>query len=313
MCPQSLTEWADRTIARIASGQHGVVARWQLLAAGLTHDQVRLRVRRGRLLELHRGVYLVGAVPGPHALEMAALLAFKLHAVLSHRSAASVWNLLPYPATATVWVTIPPERSAGRPRVKAIRATLAPRDIRKREGLRLTSPPRTILDMAALLVTPGAPSSSDGHYALEALVAEAQYRRMAKESELRVQLERNPRKVGVVALRSVLDLQGGPQRTRSKGERAMLRLLRKHRVDGFEVNAKIGGHEVDFLWLEERLVVELDGYDGHSGRIAFERDRLKWAKLGAQGLMVLHVTGRQIRRDPRGVLQRLSAARATRS
>jgi very-short-patch-repair endonuclease len=313
MRPQTPTQLVDRIISRIAKRQQGVLARWQLLEEGVSGRQIKLRLISGRLVELHRGVYLVGAVPGAHSHEMAALLAFRKRAVLSHRSAASLWNLLPYPARAPVWVTIPPERSTERPRIKAIRATLASRDIRKRDGLRLTSPPRTILDMAALLTKPAARPGSDGHYKLEALVAEAQFRHLASELELRNQLNRNPGKRGAPALRSILGLPGGPQRTRSKGERAMLRLLRKRRIDGFETNAKVGGHEVDFLWRAEGVVVELDGYDGHSGRIAFERDRLRWASLSAHGLLVLPITARQIRDDPEGVLRRLGRARASRS
>jgi very-short-patch-repair endonuclease len=312
MCPQSFTEWADRTIARIAAGQHGVVARWQLRAAGVTPDQIKLRVRRGRLTELHRGVYLVGAVPTAHSHEMAALLAFKLQAVLSHRTAANLWNLLPYPATAPVWITLPQERSAIRPQIKAIRASLDARDIRTRDGMRLTSPPRTILDMSRLLVAPSARPGSEGRYELEALVAEAQYRRLAREEELRDQLERNPHKRGAPALRDVLDIPGGPKRTRSRGERAMLRLLRAEGIAGFETNAVIGGYEVDFLFRDEGVVVELDGYDGHSSRIAFERDRLKWSRLSSRGLLVLPITGRQIRDDGGGVLERLAETRATR-
>jgi very-short-patch-repair endonuclease len=305
---KSPTQSADAIILSIARRQHGTVARWQLLAAGVTREAITTRLRDGRLRMIHQGVYLVGAVQGEHSHAMAALLAFKLKAVLSHRTAASLWNLLPYPATAKAWVTIPPERSASRPRIKAIRAILPPKDTRKRDGLRLTSPPRTVLDMASLLVEPGAPRGSEGLYELEWLITEAQFRGIASEHELRDQLKRNPFKRGAPALRSVLDLPGGPKRTRSKGERAMLRLLREHRIDGFETNAKIHGYEVDFLWRDEGVVVELDGYDGHSGRIAFERDRLKWASLSAQGLLVLPVTGRQIRNDPKGVIGRLLAS-----
>jgi len=80
----------------IAARQHGVVARSQLLAAGVTAQQIRVRLRSGRLHEIHRGVYLVGhAVPPPLAVEQAALLASGDQSVLSHRSAAYLWNLLP--------------------------------------------------------------------------------------------------------------------------------------------------------------------------------------------------------------------------
>lgn len=258
-----------------------------------------MRLQSRRLHEIHRGVYLVGhTVPPPLATEHAALLACGEWAILSHRSAANLWSLLSYPATGPVWITVPPERSAGRPRIKICRARLLPRDMRERHGLRLTSPPRTILDLSLLL----------DEDELEHVVAEAQFRRLASDAELRAQLQGNEGKRGAAKLRRVLDLPGGPKRTRSKGERAMLRELRKARVTGFETNARIHGYEVDFLWRELGVVVELDGWDGHSGRVAFERDRLKIARLVAHGLTVIPVTGRQLRNDPGGVMNRLERA-----
>ena len=285
----------DAILIALAKHQHGVVARWQLLGRGVTRNQIATRLADGRLVELHRGVYLVGGIAPRRAREAAALLAYGPRAVLSHRTAASLWDLLPYPATAPVWITIPPERNAPHAGIKAVRATLPTLDIRRRETLRVTSPPRTILDLAAHVPVDD----------LENLVAEAHFRRHARERELGEQLERNPGKRGCPALRAVLDLPGGPQRTRSKGERRLLRLLRERGITGFEANAYIHGYEVDFLWREERVVVELDGYDGHSSRKAFERDRLKWAELTAFGVRVLPVTGRQLRDHPDAVVQRL--------
>lgn len=296
MSPQPHTRSADRIIGAIAAKQHGVVGRRQLIRAGVTNEQIKWRLRTGRLHEIHRGVHLVGHSVPPHlASEQAALLACGERSVLSHRSAANLWALLPYPASATAWVTIPPERSAGRPGIKIKRAVLAKRDIRMRHGLRLTSPPRTILDLSPLL------SAED----LESLVAEAQFRGLASEAELRAQLRGNEGRRGVAKLRRVIDIPGGPKRTRSEGERAMLRLLRRAGIGGFETNSRIHGYEVDFLWRELGVVVELDGWDGHSSRIAFERDRLKWARLSAHGLTVVPVTGRQLGDDPSGVIHRL--------
>jgi very-short-patch-repair endonuclease len=117
-----------------------------------------------------------------------------------------------------------------------------------------------------------------------------------------------PRKRGVRALRAVLDIHGGPRRTRSPAERALLRLLRERGIEGYETNATVAGYEVDFLWREAGLAVEVDGYDAHSSRVAFERDRLKVAKLKAAGVSVMPVTGRQIRDDADGVVGRLLAA-----
>jgi very-short-patch-repair endonuclease len=262
----------------------------------VTPDQVRLRLERGRLHELHRGVYLAGhEVPPPHALEMAALLACGPRAVLSHRTAAALWGLLPHLPAAHVCVTVPPRRTIERPRITIHRSHLERRDICRRYGLALTSPPRTILDLAAEL----------GREVLERVVAEANYRRLARESELPDQLERNPDKRGAASLRRILDLAGGPRRTRSPAELRMLRLLRHAGITGYETNARIHGFEVHLLWRELSFAVEIDGYAAHSGRIAFERGRLKLATLEAKGVRVMPVTPRQIGEDPEGVLARL--------
>src|SRR5436190_11528598 len=236
---ESSSRRADRTIAALAANQHGIVARWQLLQLGVTARQIQLRLQGGCLHEIHRGIYLVGhTVPPALALEQAALLACGEKAVLSRRSAANLWGILPYPASAHVWITIPPGRTVERPRIKVRRAPLDARDVRRRRGVTLTSPPRTILDLSSLI---------DAEE-LEGMVAEAAYRRLASETELADQVARNEGKRGVANLRRVLGLAGGPQRTRSHGERAMLRLIREARLTGYEANARIHGYEVDLLW-----------------------------------------------------------------
>ena len=300
---QSFSRHADRLIATLAARQHGVVAREQLLQAGVTSRQIALRLQSGRLHELHRGVYLVGhKIPPPLATEQAALLASGETAVLSHRSAANLWNLLPYPAAAPVWITVPPGRTIERPRIAVRRTVLATSDIRTRGRLRLTSPPRTILDLSALL----------DEEELESVVAAAEFRRLASQRELRAQAEGNGGKRGVGKLRRVLDIPGGAKQTRSLGERATLRLFRRAGIGGFEANVRIHGYRVDFLWRDVGVIVELDGWDGHSGSVAFEEDRLKIATLTAHGVTVIPITGRQLRDDPDGVTDRLRRAIARR-
>jgi very-short-patch-repair endonuclease len=298
MAAQSSTRFPDRVISRIAARQHGVVSHEQLLAAGVTRHQIARRLQSGFLVELHRGVYLVGVVPSEHAHEMAALLACGPDAVLSHRSAAAYWNLLRYPATALVHVTVPPARSVARHRIQAHRAPVALRDVRVRGRIRVSSPPRTILELSADLDV----------MLLEFAVAEANFRRIASDAELRDQVERNAGKRGVRRLGRVLNLPGGPRRTRSPGERHLLHALRDHGIDGYEVNAKIHGYEVDFLWRDLAFVLELDGWDAHNGRVAYERDRLKIAVLEAHGLTVMPVSGRRVRDDLDGVLDLLTRA-----
>jgi hypothetical protein len=149
---QSLTGVADRVIKAIAARQHGVVARWQLLAAGVTRHQIELRLRNGRLHEIHRGVYLVGhRIPPPLAVEQAALLACGERAVLSHRSAASQEPASPTQLRHRLGSRCrqggarigPASRSDAQIWCDETSATVT--------DFAFTSPPRTILDLSLVL------------------------------------------------------------------------------------------------------------------------------------------------------------------
>jgi hypothetical protein len=177
MSGESSTRFAERVIGTLAGKQHGVVARWQLLQAGVTPHQIELRLATGACMKFIAACTSLGTpCRHLHAFEQAALLACGASAALSHRSAASMWELLPYPASAPPWVTIPPGRRITRPRIHIRRARVPQRDVRRRHGLRLTSPPRTILDLAALL----------DEAELERVVGEAEYRGLVSEAELKV-------------------------------------------------------------------------------------------------------------------------------
>ena len=76
------------------------------------------------------------------------------------------------------------------------------------------------------------------------------------------------------------------------------------------VNVRVGGHEVDFLWRKEALVVEVDGFEFHSSRAAFERDRLRDAGLQAAGFRVIRVTWRQLTEQSEATLVRIARALA---
>jgi very-short-patch-repair endonuclease len=188
--------------------------------------------------------------------------------------------------------------------MQIVRAELKSGDGRTRLGLRVTSPPRTVLDCARLY---------QDDYEYEALVAEAKFRGLASELELEQQLELNPGKRGSPRLRRVLELPGGPRRTRSGGERAFLSLLRGEQIEGYETNSKAFGPELDFVWQEERFAVEVDGWDGHSGKVAFNRDRLKIAELVAKDIRVMPVTSKQMTDDPASVVRRVLEALANRN
>jgi hypothetical protein len=293
---------SERAIAALAGRQRGLVTRDQLYELGLTRDAIDNRVKSARLHALHRGVYLVGhAVPVEDARELGAVLACGPGAVVSHRSAAGLWRLLPEP-TGDPDVTVP-GRDCRRERGIRVHlvAALDRRDVRTVRGIPVTTPARTLLDLAAVVTT----------RELERAVADAQTRRLVRRSDLLALLARVGSRPGVPALRSLLDSEIAPALPRSEAEERFLALIGRAELPTPEVNVRIGGHEVDFLWRHQGLVVEVDGFRFHSSRAAFERDRLRDAQLGAAGLRVLRVTWRQIVDRPEALVARIATALRT--
>jgi very-short-patch-repair endonuclease len=280
-------------IARLAGRQHGVVARRQLLAKGVTAREIDRRVESERLHVIHRGVYLVGHRAAPElAYETAALLAVGAKAVLSHESAAYLHTLLPHPAR-PVHVSVIGRALPKRSDIHIHRtSTLRRADVTRHEGLAVTRPARTILGLSATR-TPDE---------LEAVVAEGMRRLRVPERALRDQLNRHPGARGTRSLRAVLDGPAGPQFTRSKAERLLRRLLRDAGLPSPLSNEKAGPYEVDLLWPEHKLVVEFDGFRFHGDRKAFEDDRKRDAHLHSVGYLVLRITWRRLVEEPHAVI-----------
>lgn len=264
------------SIAALAAQQRGLVTRKQLLAAGIPERSVSRRLAAGRLHRLHRGVYLVGhPVPPPLALELAALLACGPTAVLSHRTAAVLWRFLPSWA-GPVEVIAPDRRCRPRPGLKPHAAKLQRPEITTRHALRITTPARTLADLASVL----------DPTALE---------RATNEADVLGLVEGRSARAGV---------------TRSEAERRLLALLRSAGLPPTATNTRIAGQEVDVLYAEARLVVERDGYAFHRTRAAFERDRRRDADLAAAGFRVVRVTWRALTTEPEALIARLAGALA---
>jgi very-short-patch-repair endonuclease len=290
----------ELAIARLASRQHGVLTRAQLRDAGLADGAIEYRLRVGRLHALHRGVYLVGHSDAPpHAHEMAAILACGPSAVLSHGSAARLWRLLPLTQLSSLHVTVVKKDPGPKPGIVVHRvARLDPREARTCNRVPVTTPSRTLLDLAATVSPPE----------LERAAAEAQVRRLVRGRDLLALLVRNPRHRGAATLRALIESEADPAMTRSEAERRFLSLIRAAELPAPEVNVRVGRHEVDFLWRESGLVVEVDGFRFHSSTAAFERDRARDAELLALGFHVMRVTWRQIVTRPEAMLVRLAQA-----
>jgi very-short-patch-repair endonuclease len=213
--------------------------------------------------------------------------------------------MLPAPDDpALVDITVPGRKPRHRPGIRVHHAPSLDRgDVRRRHGLPLTAPDRTLLDLAATV----------GAQTLERAAANAEAARLTSRRSSLAHLARNRGRPGSAALRRVFERTGGPSLTRSEAERRLLALIRAADLPPPQINSRIAGLEVDFRWPEHRLVVEVDGYAFHSHRRAFERDRARDAALAAEGYTVIRITWRQLTDAPSAVTARIAAALAART
>jgi very-short-patch-repair endonuclease/predicted transcriptional regulator of viral defense system len=277
-------ESVDARLARRAAGQHGVLTRAQLFEAGLNKQAVDYRHAIGRLQVVHRGVYAVGHTPpSPYARAMAAVLACGDGAVLSHRSAAALWGFVSSWRVPTD-VTVRTDRRHPGVRVHRSR-TLGREETTMHFGIPVTTPARTILDLADVF----------DDAALARAVNEARLLRRLDLEDLARLLERSSGRA-TTRLRPFVERVGAP--TRSVFEDAFLHFVERHALPRPEVNQTAAGHEVDMLWREQRLIVELDGLAYHAGDEAFEVDRERDATLVAAGYSVLRLTWRRLTHHP---------------
>jgi very-short-patch-repair endonuclease len=293
-------EPVDRRVAGLAARQHGVVTRSQLAGAGLTRHGIQHRVDAGRLHRLHRSVFAVGHTGlTPAGVRLAAVLASGPGAVLSHRSAPSTGACCPpVPRSSTSPVG---SRAGAGPQGVVLHHTreLGTTDVRERHGIPVTSPARTLLDLAA----------TASLRELEHAVNEARIARLLDRPSLDALVTASAGARGHAALRTVLS--GGPGVTRSTMERRLLGLVRRAGLPRPRTNVKLlGRHEVDALWPDRRVAVEVDGYAVHSGRDTFENDRRRDGDLLAAGYRILRVTWLQLRDEPEAVVARLAAVLA---
>ena len=266
----------DALIARLAARQHGNVTQLQLRDLGVTRNGIAHRVKLGRLHRVHRGVYAVGRPPRT-ALERAsaAVLACGPGAVLSHRCALALWGLTPrWPARFAVIV-----QGDRRPTGIAVhRARLAPADVRRHHGISVTSPARTLLDCA--------PQLTDG--ALRRAFNDARRALGLRPGELARVVQCNPNYPGAGRLKALVGGRGGP--TRSQWEDEFPAFCRRFGLPEPVMSTIVAGLEVDALFPEEKLIVELDSWGYHSDRAAFERDRERDATTLAAGHVTIRIT-----------------------
>ncbi len=283
-------------LAAVADLQQGLITSGQLGILGVSRSAVSRQAAGGLLTPVHRGVYLVArAALTPRGRLLAAVLATGDGAVLFGRSALELWGALPAePGPCHVCA---PKHRRDHAGVDVHQASPFPADLCAIDRIPLTAPARSLLDFA----TSGQPDE------LERALDELRAGRLLRDLDLERLQEAAPGHRGWKPLGFLLRTEHAPGFSRSEGERRMRALIREAELGSPLRNVTVGDWEVDFLWPDHRLVVEIDGYAFHSGRRAFERDRRKQTELQDLGFEVLRFTWRQITRQPYWVVARLAA------
>lgn len=283
----------------LADSQHGLVGRTQLLSLGLGSRAIEHRLASGRLVRLNRAVYAVG-VPArtQEARWTSAVLACPPDAVLSHLSAAAAWGLREVDPRA-IDVSVPARSGKRRDGIRVHRPRqLDSADTTRHCGVPVTTVPRTLIDIAAVLST----------RSLERALDEAEYLGFLTQPELHAALKRNDGRAGAARIRIALRAHvPGTTRTRTPLEERFFLLTRTAGLPQPEVNVKVGPYTVDFLWREAGVAVETDGGASHDRAAQRERDSRRDAYPTTAGYRTQRFTYRQVTERPDEVLATLDA------
>jgi very-short-patch-repair endonuclease len=292
-----------RELADLAERQHGIVSIRQLTGPlGYSRSAVYRAADAGRLHRQYPGVYAVGHTNlSPHAQCLAAVLASGPDALLSHVSAAWLWNLTktsPLPAS----VSTPLHRKPRSPLRLHEARSLASEDRSSREGIPVTALPRTLLDLAATIRFEW----------LEKMVERSEDLELFDLRAVEDLLDRTVGHQGHGRLRKAIALYKPSSFTRSGLEKRFLELCLEAGLPQPRTNLVIHGFELDCCWPECRFAVELDVFETHGTRAAFERDRKRQEDLLLAGIVTTRVTGPRLEREPSEVMDRIGRLLAQR-
>jgi predicted transcriptional regulator of viral defense system len=295
----------DQRLARIAERQHGLVSRRQLEAIGLSSKAVTRRVEKGRLHRIHPGIYAVGhLVRTSEARWMAAVMACGSGSVLSHLDAAALWKIYDGEG-ARVHVTSIRKAGGRLARVQVHRARrLHPEDVTAKQGIPVTTVARTLVDLTDVL----------GRDRILRAIREAEFLQLLDLDTLNAAVQRAHGRNRLTVLKKAIQAHTPGQIVREELEHRFLELVRAAGLPPPETNVKITArgrtYEIDCLWREQRVAVELDGRAAHARTAAFESDRRKDAALSAIGLRPLRFTWLRVTREPGDVIAELAATLA---
>jgi predicted transcriptional regulator of viral defense system len=296
----------DVIIRDVTARQHGVASRAQLLEAGVSRDVLDSRVRRGRLVRVHQAVYRLATwEPGVRTLAAAAVLATSHgtggRVAISHAGAAALRGFGGWDPPDLLDVTGTAPRRVPGLRVHRV-LTLCDDEVTTLHGIPVTSPARTVLDIAGV-----------GTWReIEQALAAAERVDAGCRAGVDELLRRRPCHAGSALLRELLRLLHAsgrpPLYLRSRAEELALRLCSSARLPAPLANVRIAGCEVDFCWSGQRVILEVDGYAFHGSTAAFHRDRERDRALAAAGYHVLRFTWRQLTTDRDACLAALCTA-----
>jgi hypothetical protein len=299
----------ERRLAEVSTRQGGIVSLDQLRGLGLSDSAAMDRAGRGGLHRVYHGVYTVGHRSiGRAALLRAATLACGDGAVISHATAAAFWGIRDrWPVSIDVIVSCEQGRKIDGIRARRCRYP-DDEEITLRAGVTCTTPSRTLVDIAGSFGTPSLRRAVEMAAVLKLLDLPALDQAMTRAKGRR----------GMGALHEILTPwrtpDGAVPDLRSVFEALVLPRLVAMGLPRPSTNVRLDleGERltVDFIWEEQRLVVETDGEETHGTPVAFRRDRKRDQLLLAAGFRVARVTWDQMRDEPEGVVARIAAALA---
>ncbi len=292
---------ADTRLAQLTEAQRGLVSRSQLTAAGVSAQQINVRLRREQIRRVHRGVYTVNRGAEPELFrETAALLACGDHAALSHLTAIRVWGLLALTGLDEVHVSMVGRWGRTRPGIRVHHSeTLTGRQVGEVSGLPVTKPERALLDSAPLL------SKTELRRAFDEAIA----RRLTSYTKVADLVSHHNGHPGQGKLAALVEQRRFPTVTESEAEERFLALMRDAGLPAPRTQVAIHGFRVDAYWPQARFAVEIDGFQWHDRtRTSFERDRRKQQVLQEHEIEVARTTWEQITEEG----PRLAAHVATR-
>lgn len=273
-------ERPEAACLRLAEMQYGVIDRHQARALGLTSHQIHGRLRKGLWARLHPGVYRIRGIPSSwHQDVMAACRWGGQQAVASHRAAATLWGLYPGERRPPVEISTPGQARPPKDVLVHGRASLKAPEKTLRGPIPTTPVVRTLLDLGAV----------EKPVIVEEAVDYALRKRMVTLDRLKERLEEVACKgrPGISLMRRILNERGAESALlASRFERLMYRLL-----DGGGLPRPVPQYEIwsngrfiarpDFAYPDRKVAIEADGYEYHSGRSAFQKDRTRISEMAA--------------------------------